>query len=111
MEMFVWHKICCVTDEYHAGGGLMIVTSDFDSARDWAKKTQAAATGTYPLIRCRLRRRILLREASVAATSGSRRSGSVCRMKKWLGSWCSPTRDVADAWRTSPQSKWPMARR
>ena len=38
MEVFIWHRICCVTDEYHNKGGLLIVGPDLEWAKDKARK-------------------------------------------------------------------------
>ena len=42
MEVFIWHRICCVTDAYHNNGGLLIVGPDLAWAKDKARKIRSS---------------------------------------------------------------------
>lgn len=32
MKMYIWESICCLTEEYHNGGGLLVVALDENHA-------------------------------------------------------------------------------
>ena len=41
MKLFIWHGICCVTDEYHNGGSLMVVAPPLRLREGYGQETQA----------------------------------------------------------------------